>query len=675
MEQNSYIENHLKEYHSFYDQITHVKKDWEQFVATGNIDLVTTVRPEVLSSWQRSYEMGINPYSVKTDLPGYSLTSREVTERLAANRTFLEIATPLLDVFVANLDSFFRLDFYDKDLFLLKQFGELEALQLNKYTKVGVNKAEEIAGTNAVALAYILKKPIQLTGPEHYFDRAHSVTCSAVPIFTNDGDIQGILNIYGPFEKVQSHNLGMVIALTQAIKLSYLQYDLLQEKELAFQYSENIVNSISDGLIALDANGYFTSINRNASEILEINPDEAIGRSARDYFNPDSTILDTLNTGSSVYDRELIFTINNKRKVVVGNCLPIVHANQGKGVLSIFKDSIRARSIIKNLAGFKAHFTFDDLIGQSLPFANIKRLATHAAPLPSHVLILGESGTGKELFAQSIHNASYFHNGPFIGVNCAAMPVGLIESELFGYEGGAFTGGKREGQPGKFALAEGGTLFLDEIDSLSIANQATLLRVLQSQRYTRVGGNTELSFNARLIVASNRNLWKEVQAGSFRQDLFYRINVLSLEIPPLRERKDDLRELALYFSKKCVERINFHFTISEDALELMASYSWPGNVRELENMIERCAIMANSNGMNCIDRQLLLSQGIGWPNENENEYKATFTNALCLETVEKQTIERVLIQEQNNISKAAKSLGITRKTLYEKIKKYQIDTK
>lgn len=669
------VEKHIEEYKNFLNYLDCLKDNWEKFITTGKIDQARFIRPEVLSSWKRSRERGIDPYK----LYPISLAPKNLKQKLAENQELIDIASPFLDAFVSNLkDSGFRVDLLDKDLYILKQFGEPGVLETARKqgSYPGVSRCEEATGTNAINLAAILGRPIQLVGPEHYNAQLQYWTCSATPLFDENGELLGVINVAGHYLKVHQHTLGMTIALGKAIEFSWCQNRLRKEKELASKYIESIVDSIFDGLIALNGEGRITVFNRTAGQLLDITPHEALNQLADTVLGYQPAIFKALRTGEAYINRELIFNTRNKRKIVIGNVVPITNNNGVNGVLTVFKGLSHARGFIKNLAGFKAYFTFEDLIGSGPRFTQAISLARQASALPSNILILGESGTGKEMFAQAIHNASGVSDGPFVGINCAAIPAELIESELFGYEGGAFTGAKREGQPGKFELAAGGTLFLDEVNAMSMAMQAKLLRVLQNRSFTRIGGINEIPLKARIIAASNKDLWEEVRQGNFREDLFYRLNVITIEIPPLRERKEDIEELIRHFCQKHSKRLNFNFTISDRALELLKIYHWPGNVRELENVIERCAVLAYSRSSSCIEEQDVMSYpGIKKTFDITNEPTdriEIYGNVGNLETLEKQAIEEVLKQTEGNISRAAEKLGITRKTLYRKIKKFGI---
>ena len=316
--------------------------------------------------------------------------------------------------------------------------------------------------------------------------------------------------------------------------------------------------------------------------------------------------------------------------------------------------------------------------------------------LDSNTLIEGESGTGKELFAQAIHNASSFSSGPFVSVNCGSIPASLLESELFGYENGAFTGARKGGQIGKFELAEGGTIFLDEVNSLPFDMQVKFLRVLQEKSICRIGGSNNVQLHIKVIAASNEDLWELVQKGGFRADLFYRLNVITVHIPPLRHHVDDIPEIA----QRIIDRIApgaKQVYISEDAYDLLMSYHWPGNIRELENAIERGLVNARLRGESCICASDIES-AIQIKNMQTDSRNLEFTirtqhvmrdhagvdfpripdggaGALDALNQEKQGILDCLKAHGGNVSATARALGIARNTLYQKMYKYGINVK
>lgn len=311
---------------------------------------------------------------------------------------------------------------------------------------------------------------------------------------------------------------------------------------------------------------------------------------------------------------------------------------------------------------YTAKYNFDHIVGESPKIKDSIQLAKRAAQSMSLVLLEGESGTGKELFAQAIHNHSNRNEGPFIAINCGALPKTLIESELFGYEAGAFTGAKTQGQPGKFELANGGTLFLDEIGELPLDSQTSLLRVLQDYTITRIGALKSLPIDVRIIAATNKNLQEEVQKGTFRLDLFYRINVIDIHIPPLRERPEDVEVLAQHYLLKLATKLGYPvLRLSPEVKQIFYEYTWPGNVRELINVLERA--------FHLIEKEVILPEHLPQQLKNIIEFEG---NRFLLENAEESLIKSALIQTENNISQAAVLLGIGRATLYRKIGKYNI---
>lgn len=340
-----------------------------------------------------------------------------------------------------------------------------------------------------------------------------------------------------------------------------------------------------------------------------------------------------------------------------------------EGKLSVYQEEL------KNMRGAK--YSWDTIIGHSLAMQKVKQMAARSAKTDSNVLICGESGTGKELFAHAIHNDSRRSEGPFVKINCAAIPKDLLESELFGYEEGAFTGAKKQGKIGKFELASGGSIFLDEIGDMPLDMQVKILRVLQEKEIERIGGNKTIPVDCRIIAATNRNLKERITENAFREDLYYRLNVINIEVPPLKARKEDIELLTLKLMEKLSAALGrFVSNITVDALECLKQYNWPGNIRELENVIERAINLADQE---TIEMSHLPSYLIAARSESdvelaeENEPLPLTTLKEAVDAVEKTTLIRTLKAVHFNKLKAAKILGISRTSLYEKIEKYHID--
>jgi len=322
---------------------------------------------------------------------------------------------------------------------------------------------------------------------------------------------------------------------------------------------------------------------------------------------------------------------------------------------------------------YTAKYTFDDIVSKDKGMEMLTSFARQIANHPfTTVLITGESGTGKDLFANAIHNASPRSRFPFLRINCAAIPENLLEAELFGYEEGAYTGAKKGGKPGKFELAHGGTIFLDEIGEMSLSMQSKLLIVLQEQEIERLGGSYPIKVNVRVIAATNRSLEQLIQEKKFREDLYYRLNVVRLEVPPLRQRKQDIAVLIQHFIDKLNPRLRTMIAdVSPKSLKLLEQYHWPGNVREMENMLERAIIMAdmeNGRSLDCRHFKFLQNR---CSSEAPLELQSLKTAS---QKFEEELIARALEISNFNMAKAAEQLEIDLSTLYKKIKKYGIET-
>lgn len=322
----------------------------------------------------------------------------------------------------------------------------------------------------------------------------------------------------------------------------------------------------------------------------------------------------------------------------------------------------KVRKLAGKISSGHAVYTFEKIIGKNKDFLKIIDYCNKVASSSSTILITGESGTGKEVFAQAIHNISDRKDEAFIAVNCGAIPRSLIESELFGYEEGAFTGAKKGGSAGKFEIADGGTIFLDEIGEMSLDMQIKLLRVIEEKVINRIGGRNPIPVNVRIISATNKDLKEEVSKGNFRNDLYYRVNVIPIHLPPLRERKDDIPLLIDFFMNRISKRLNKRkVEIPKEYLEYLINYDWPGNIRELENIIE---LIINTESIPFSFEKKVIKPGADFVDSNDE--------CLKLEYVERNHIIYVMEKFKGNVTLASKALGIGRNTLYRKLKKFNI---
>jgi len=440
-------------------------------------------------------------------------------------------------------------------------------------------------------------------------------------------------------------------------------YELLKNASTAY---EKIFNSIGSGLVVTDENGIITIFNKAAESITDININYAVGKNIQDII-PDIRINDVLKTGKDEFNKKLKIGTNT----VLTNITPIYADNKIEGSVIVFYDFPQIEYLENELKrNRKFDKAFDLIIGNSGKLKDALTIASKASETDSNVIIRGESGTGKELVANAIHYSSKRKDKPFIRVNCAAIPTTLLESELFGHERGAFTGAVTQ-KLGKFELADGGTIFLDEIGDFPIETQVKLLRVIQEKEFERVGGIKTIKVDVRIIAATNKNLEKAIKDGLFREDLYYRLNVIPVLLPPLRERRGDIPILTEYFINKLNNKLNKNVKrITKKAMQALIYYDWPGNIRELENIIERCITLSDSDYIDYEDLPSYINNEKTLAEENII-YLGENTDLLKMEEYEYKIIKAAL-EKYKSFNKAGKVLGLTHKTIASKARKYGI---
>ncbi|RKD27320.1 Transcriptional regulator containing PAS, AAA-type ATPase, and DNA-binding Fis domains [Caminicella sporogenes DSM 14501] len=490
------------------------------------------------------------------------------------------------------------------------------------------------------------------------------------PIKVN-GTIIGVIGLIAFDEKQKAsilsnkHNLLEFLSrMADLLATKLIEKKKSEEIKLLIGELEVLFDSIDRGLMLVDAEGNVLHYNSKAIEILGKEHIDNINKITR-HFDIKNIVSKKLN----IRNKEFYHSINGNNFRIVYSVKPIeVNGKIVRLVITLNKIN-EIINVVNDVTGASMEMNFDDIIGESISIKMVKDYAKKAARSSSTVLIQGESGTGKELFARAIHFYSDRRKYPFIPINCAAIPENLLESELFGYEEGAFTGAKKGGKTGKFELANKGTIFLDEIGDMPLHLQTKLLRVLQENMIERVGGKRFIPIDVRIIAATNKNLEKRVEEGEFRDDLYYRLNVIPLYIPPLRERIDDIPILAYKFLNKFNYKLGKNIShISEEVLQFFKNYDWPGNVRELENIIEYAVNMASSN---CISINDL-------PNRIKNKHvknMAADDIIISIQDLEKREISKAIRKfgrTKKGIEEAAKVLGISRATIYRKLKKYSI---
>ena len=477
--------------------------------------------------------------------------------------------------------------------------------------------------------------------------------------------------------------VGAVAVFQDLTELQQVASELEEVKDLKSTLA-SIVNSIFDCIVVVDKHGYITMLNEAYGEMLNTDPKKAVGRHVTEVIENTRMHIVAKTGKPEICDMQKIGEHNT-----VVTRIPILKDGEVTGAVGkvVFRDVKDLRILARKMTSLQSEleyykeelrkvqggkYTIESIIGSGEKIQWLKMIALRAAKGNSTVLITGESGTGKELFAQAVHYASSRRHGPFIKINCASIPENLLEAELFGYEEGAFTGARKGGKPGKFELANSGTVFLDEIGDMSMPMQAKLLRVLQEREIERVGGTKTSPVDVRVIAATNQDLDLMMTQGTFRHDLYYRLNIIALHIPPLRERREDIPELCEALLYKINQGLQFDVDgVSEEAMTLLVGYEWPGNVRELENILERSVNLMDDAGK-ILPEHLppVMRRAINKRDTAKNEKAPELAG--IMENAEKQAIYKALEAAGGNRSLAAKILGIHRSGFYQKLSKYQI---
>lgn len=647
---------------------------WKEFIAgRGQAD---GVRPQIVESWRRCLKANVNPYSTK---PHRKLDGVSLGRLLREKDQLIKVAKP----FMANLYQFvqgsgFVVVLTDENGIIMEMFGDEDTLQ-NPMTEDffrGASWHETEAGTNAIGTALEMGAPIQVSGAEHFCEKHHRLTCSSAPIFDADRKIIGVLDMSGASHASHLHTLGIVVAAAEAIMAELSIRRKNQELALVNNRLTNFFNSVSDGVIIVDRKEVIIELNPAAKTMLGR---DVLGTPVNKLFEHRAVSRGKALTIHEPYsDVEVMVDMKDGSCYCLVSCEPVVNEHGAiTGGIIILRPIKQMQSLVNRLSGYSATLQFKDIIGDSAAIRDTIRLATLTATTPSNILLQGESGTGKEIFAQAIHNLSFQHNGPFVALNCGAIPRELIGSELFGYEEGAFTGARRGGKPGKFELASGGTLFLDEVGDMPLEQQIAFLRVIQEKKVTRIGGDKTIPVNVRLICATHKNLLQEVEKGTFRQDLYYRLNVMAITIPPLRSRVEDIPLLFAHFLEKLGRDRGCQFRAEPEVIDCLVRYSWPGNVRELQNVVERAASLAEDGN---ITLRHLPAELLAFPAGKVFPVPLPAVHVLdsrekrqkLAREAEKHRIQGLLNAYAGNVSQVAREMGVSRKTLYSKMRVYSI---
>lgn len=633
----------------------------------------------IANSWIKSHNSGIKIQSQALKRP--FLNSEELNLIQEKNHVLIEYTKPLFRNFKKIVSSsYYTFHLFDKDGILILNEGTIPSRFPALAPARGTIWNEDIVGTNACSVSIEIKRPVVLPGFLHYSDIFNNLIASACPIFYENGEVAGYLGCVQPskeipgeenYQKEISQALGLIITMESSVESKLKLAKMNETLKMAYKKFE-VASSLNDiGIITIDHTGKITATNQVASKMLRQKSASAMGKNIKELLKNHSNLLDVVKTGEKADVEEKICVGKNEQTCLI-NIRPVIDESTNSVSEAVLKINL-GKNTPANKCGFTTRFSFEDLIGESKELRKAIEIGERYANTSENILLIGESGTGKELFAQAIHN-KHSANGPFIAVNCAAMPKDLIESELFGYEGGSFTGAERSGRPGKIELANGGTLLLDEIGDMPLELQAVLLRVLEDKQVMRVGGQRYHKIDFRMVAATNKDLYKMVKEGKFREDLYFRLSILTINLSPLRQRGDDVEILANYFIEKHCSKLEIPTRqISTATMKILKEYDWPGNVRQLENAI--------ISAINTEKGDVIEPESLPTFIRSDSTPKASVIETLCkkndmgftLRNWERNVIEAALASTENFVPLAAELLGIGKSTLYRKLKEYNIN--
>ncbi len=638
--------------------------EWRKFMA-GDASVDPSVVPQlIVDSWMRCREMGIDPF-VK---PRHRILSEDELEGLLEeNKHFIDVSR----LIISNLFEVVRtptppaVSIYDQRGFLLDIVVEdkfKEALDKAQWI-VGALWDEATIGTSAVGTVLTLRQPVSIFGAQHYVRFHHRDIGCGAPVFGPDRDLLGGIIVHGLYYGANPYIFGTTVAAAKAIENVIAAEKAMQKAQIASSFQKAVISSIPEAIITIDGEGRVSLINEKAERMFLLNAEQIKDKPIRQVFGPGNRrFLSGVEDNDGVSDIEVPIFSSGKNNDYTLTTKHIKSAHgEVIGKILFLTEITKVKTMVTKMIGARANFSFDDIQGENPAFLKTVEQARIASASSSNVLLLGKSGTGKDIFAQAIHNASNRKSGPYVAINCAAIPTDLITSELFGYAEGAFTGSRKGGNQGKFELADGGTIFLDEIAETPLELQTVLLRVIEEKCVIRIGDKRVRPVNVRIIAATNTDLQEQVRRGNFREDLYYRLNVFAIRLVPLSERSEDIPILTDCFVvkygrilKKKIDRID------PAVRHVLLSYPWPGNVRELQNVVERM--------MNVV-RENELTLDLIPPEVSEKiRYDGLLEGNDLLEE------ERIRDMLRMGVSKSriAQELKVSRMTLYRRMAKYKL---
>lgn len=637
--------------HSPIDNTPTILQARSEFLTNGNVQQ-GTIAEAIERSWRRCLAKGVNtnsPSSLEV------VTAQELAIKREQNRQLLTLAQPEMETLneqIAHTRNVVILT--DDEGVILHSLGGHHLLKEEQRMALsaGASWHEDHRGTNAIGTVLVEQSALTVQGAEHFMAHHHTLSCSAVPIFGAQNQLVATLDVSNDFNMSQQHTLALVKMSAQMIENRLFLASYQSDIVLHFHARPEFIGTLWEGVAMFTEGGQLVATNRSGQFQLSLNSPHTNthGKQQIDFNQLFDIPLASLLRQAGGTDKLIVpLRLNNGARLYVQ--VELLHKKH--------QPTTPASQVVKRASAANLDLLNSGDAKIERAIQQIKQVLSRDIP----ILIQGETGVGKELFARAIHEASTQHKGPWVAVNCAALPEGLIEAELFGYEEGAFTGAKRKGSPGKIEQADGGTLFLDEIGDMPLSLQARLLRVLQERTVTPLGSAKSIPVNFSLVSATNQKLKEKVESGEFRSDLYYRINGLSVALPPLRERSDLLALIDVILQIEQAGEVE----ITPEVMAIFKTHSWPGNIRQLHNVLRTALALADGAPIGELHLTQDFTDEMNLPAQIDAQ-SGTLPQKSALNDLATNAILSAMQNQSGNVSAVARQLGISRNTLYRKLK-------
>jgi transcriptional regulator of acetoin/glycerol metabolism len=639
---------------------------WQKFIT--NQELQSIVPPLIASSWQRCWGR-VNP---NNKLEFTRMGSEYMLASQTASFDLMAIARPVMeDVYQCIQKSGTAILLTNSIGCVLDLVGDDEILKIMYGWGCGVGSilSEELIGTSSFGLALTERMPVQVAGREHFVRQFHIATGAAAPMFDISGRLLGVLGIAMPIERYHIHSLGLVAAAARAIENQRQSDVLFAEQNSQLGQLNTILSAISDGILVLNANDVLVHANNAASQMLGIPSKSMMGKQAESLLSMPSFLRKAVSQRTPLIDVEGIIKVD-QREI---NCLISLDfvfksQNELQWIIVTLRSGKQVRKLVQRQVGANATLTLDDIPGDSPQLHRVRSFVRSAAGAQASILIRGEVGTGKNALASAIHNAAYRKDGPFVVFSCSSIPNELVISELLGYEEGD-ENRHLSGRPSKFELADGGTLFFQDVDVLPLEAQSVLLNALELGVIQRLGSQRAVEVNTRVIASTSASMEALIAQGAFRPDLYYRLSTFTVTLPPLRERPRDIPLVVNRILTRFEKQLGYQVVLTPEVMDVFKKYPWPGNIREMEAVLGRAATQVVGTGV------------IGLADVPANVRRMETTpqsvqpllQVSSLDEMEHETILLTAQMQRGNVSRMAHALGISRTTLWRKLKLYRID--